>query len=410
VADPVFATGQQIGLLGGPLYTTYKVLGAAALARQKKGQAVYWLETNDADFSEINHFTYLDKKNSLKTLRWDKDTGGLSCGLILVDEKLTEILNIFFDDLTQTEWTKTLRELAMSCYRPGKTLREASSQLASALYGSLGVRIFDPSKDGFLKEIRPILEREIEAAKPGKQCNAFLRVNGKRLALFKTKTGVIFRDKRPADLESGVLLPNLKTRSVCQDAYFNTEVYVAGPGEVAYLAELGPWYRRHGVKPARIQRRMSAVLLEPRTKRLLQRCSLTAEEVLAKSREDLIKEIRTRESSVNLPEIKNQLSDITEEYLNRIEKLELDRKAVYNALTPVLKTILGRKRADINTALGRKPADAGELHDRLLPGGLHQERVFNLFYFMNRYGGLNFVQWLMQQHRFESQVLEVGRA
>ncbi|MCP5106082.1 MAG: bacillithiol biosynthesis BshC, partial [bacterium] len=60
-------TGQQIGLLGGPLYTVYKVLGAAHLAGKLNGNAVYWLETNDADFNEINHIDYLDAQGQLKT-------------------------------------------------------------------------------------------------------------------------------------------------------------------------------------------------------------------------------------------------------------------------------------------------------------------------------------------------------
>ncbi|RLE18422.1 MAG: hypothetical protein DRJ14_03710, partial [Acidobacteria bacterium] len=83
---------------------------------------------------------------------------------------------------------------------------------------------------------------------------------------------------------------------------------------------------------------------------------------------------------------------------------------VGKTLKPALKAALGRKRAEINAMVSRKLADAGELSDRLLPGGVPQERCFNLFYFMNRYGGLNFVQWVLEQHRFESQVLEVGHA
>ncbi|NOY23992.1 MAG: bacillithiol biosynthesis BshC [Acidobacteria bacterium] len=406
--NPVFVTGQQIGLLGGPLYTTYKVLGAVTLARQNDGNAVYWLETNDADFAEINHFTYLDKANHLKTLRWDKDTGGLSCGLIQADEELVEILNRFFDDLTPTEWTESLRKLALSCYQPGEMLGKASFNLASALYGGFGIRVFDPSDDKFLSEIRPILEAEISATEPGKQCNAFLRVNGKRLALFKTETGVVFRDNRPADLETGRLLPNLKTRNICQDAYFGTDTYVAGPGEMAYISELGPRYVRHGVQKARVQRRMSAVLLEPRTKRLLERIGLTVAEVTGQEREALLKFVRNRESGVNFSALKAELSQKTKAYLDVVEQMGLDSKRMRKALAPAVQEALGKRRSGLNAAIQQKLSDTGELSDRLLPNGLPQERVFSLFYFMNRYGYLNFVQWLLDRHRFESQILEVG--
>ncbi len=410
MASPVFVTGQQIGLLGGPMYTVYKVLGAVTLARRENGNAVYWLETNDADFAEINHFTYLDKANQLKTLRWDKDTGGLSSGLIPVDEKLVEILNRFFDDLAPTEWTESLRELAISCYQPGSTLGKASFRLASALYGNLGIRIFDPSEDAFLSEIRPILKAEIAATKTGEQCNAFLRVDGKRLALFKTETGLVFRDKGPANLEIGQLLPNLKTRNVCQDAYFKTDTYVAGPGEVAYISELSPWYARHGVQKARVKRRMSAILIEPRTKRLLERSGLTVAELIGQGKETLLKHVRNRESGVDFSALDSKLSQKTEEYLNFVDQLGLDRRTVQKTLEPAVKAALGKKRSEINTAIQQKLSDTGELSDRLLPYGLPQERIFNLFYFMNRYGGLNFVQWVVDRYRFESQVLEVEHA
>jgi len=410
MASPVFVTGQQIGILGGPLYTLYKVLGAVTLARRESGNAVYWLETNDADFAEINHFSYLDKANQLKTLRWDKDTGGLSSGLIPVDAQLVEVLKRFFEDLTPTEWTGSLRELAISCYQPGSTLGEASFRLASALYGNLGIRIFDPSEDGFLDEIRSILEAEIAATETGEQCNAFLRVNGKRLALFKTETGLVFRDKRPANLDMGQLLPNLKTRNVCQDAYFKTDTYVAGPGEVAYISELGPWYKRHLVQEARVQQRMSAILIEPRTKRLLERSALTVLDVTEQEKESLLKNVRNRESGVDISSLNNDLSEKTEEYLNFVDQMGLDRKTVQKNLEPAVKAALGKKRSEINTAIQQKLSDTGELSDRLLPGGLPQERVFNLFYFMNRYGALNFVQWVLDRYCFESQILEVGHA
>jgi uncharacterized protein YllA (UPF0747 family) len=82
-------TGQQLGLLGGPLYTTYKVLGAIHYAHEINGNHIYWLESNDADFSEINHIDYLDANSELRTLTWDIDSQGYSCGLIEIDSLLS---------------------------------------------------------------------------------------------------------------------------------------------------------------------------------------------------------------------------------------------------------------------------------------------------------------------------------
>ncbi len=60
-------TGQQVGLLGGPLYTPFKAATALARARQatesgKQHVAIFWLATEDHDFAEINHVTFPSRK------------------------------------------------------------------------------------------------------------------------------------------------------------------------------------------------------------------------------------------------------------------------------------------------------------------------------------------------------------
>ena len=190
----VVVTGQQIGLLGGPLYTTYKVLGAARHAKEIGGRAVYWLETNDANFNEINHVDYIDADGRLKKLTWDILSGGLSCGLIPVDDPLVALLNTFFDTIRQMPHTGDLRALALNCYRPGRTLGEASRLLAAELFGRLGVALFDPSAKEFREFSRPMLMREAERTPPGAQCNLFCMMGDKRKAVFRDDKGFRLRD------------------------------------------------------------------------------------------------------------------------------------------------------------------------------------------------------------------------
>ena len=105
----------------------------------------------------------------------------------------------------------------------------------------------------------------------GEQCNLFCMVGKQRKAVFRKNSGFHLRDGTPVDLSRHVLVPNVKTRSVCQDAYFHTHTYIAGPGEVRYLAGLGPVFRFHGVKEAAVQPRMSISLIEPRVRRIMKK-------------------------------------------------------------------------------------------------------------------------------------------
>ena len=146
--------------MGGPLYTTYKVLGAIHLAGQLNGAAIYWLETNDADFNEINHIDYLDDQGQLKTLTWNIDTHGYATGYIEVDETLEKLLETFFSTIRQTEFTPGLKKMVLDCYRKGRILADASQDLAEVLFGHFKIRFFTPFDWEFKKFSQRILRRE----------------------------------------------------------------------------------------------------------------------------------------------------------------------------------------------------------------------------------------------------------
>src|SRR5690242_21084928 len=66
-------TGQQTGLLTGPLYTIYKALSAVRAAECLRGRGfnavpVFWAATEDHDFAEVNEAFVLDGIGELKRL------------------------------------------------------------------------------------------------------------------------------------------------------------------------------------------------------------------------------------------------------------------------------------------------------------------------------------------------------
>src|SRR5436190_16916719 len=65
---PAVVTGQQAGLLGGPLFTLGKLLGAIALARSTGAVPVFWIECDDADIKEVDQVRLLDDEGTLRTL------------------------------------------------------------------------------------------------------------------------------------------------------------------------------------------------------------------------------------------------------------------------------------------------------------------------------------------------------
>lgn len=403
-------TGQQIGLLGGPLYTAYKVLGAAVRAKENSGRAIYWLETNDADFNEINHIDFLDAGGSLRTLTWDIDSRGYSCGLITIDRQLPQLLESFFSAIHQTEFTPTLRKLALHCYQPGRTLGEASMLLARELLDEIPIRLFDPMDSDFRQFSREILLKEAEKTPVGEQCNLFAMDGPRRRAVFREQGGFRFRDGETVDLHRLPLVPNVKTRSVCQDAYFATDEYIAGPGEVKYLGEMTDQFRFHGVKPAAVVPRMSVTLIEPRLRRLLDKTGLAVNDVLTLSREELLQQRLARHSGFDMKAVMEEAHRLSQQFLEDIAALGLDTTALRKKLGQEIKAAAGKKRAlekERHQTLLRATA---QLVDALMPFGKRQERVFNLFYYMNLYGGQDFIQWLYRHYDWNADILEVTNA
>jgi uncharacterized protein YllA (UPF0747 family) len=65
-------TGQQVGILLGPLYSTLKIISAIRLAEELRNEyshcdfiPVFWMATEDHDVEEINHASVLGK-----TFKW----------------------------------------------------------------------------------------------------------------------------------------------------------------------------------------------------------------------------------------------------------------------------------------------------------------------------------------------------
>jgi len=401
-------TGQQIGLLGGPLYTTYKVLGATLLAGKLKGKAVYWLETNDADFEEINRINYLDAQGSLQSLRWEKNSRGFSCGFIDVDKKLVNLLNLFFDTIHQTEFTEGLKKIALDAYVPGKRLGEASIDLAKSLFGTLKISLFDSQNTDFLQASRDTLLKEAERTEPGNQANLFCMVNKKRVAVFRTETGFFSRKGESLDLRKYNLVPNVMTRNVIQDLYFGTHTYVAGPGELEYIKKLDEMYASYGVKKARVINRMSVTLIEPRIRKLLKKLDVGISDIIEKKRDEFLYGITRKIIGFDAKQVLKEGKELTDDYITGIDKLGLDTKKIRKLLYGQVKEMVGTKRALEKNAQVSLLQKAGFLYDNVYPFGKRQERVFNLFYYLNLYGGITFINWLIKNYNPDLNILEIN--
>jgi uncharacterized protein YllA (UPF0747 family) len=202
-------------------------------------------------------------------------------------------------------------------------------------------------------------------------------------------------------------VPNVKTRNVCQDAYFDTHTYIAGPGEIKYIRELDPIYEFHGVRKADVVPRMSVTLIEPRVTRSLKKYHIRLQDVFESEKPKLLKKVLKEQTGFDYQGLSQKAKQLTRDYLDNLKKIGINISKTERDLHQAIKKNLGKQRTEEKTK-GEKALKAAEnLSDLLMPFGQKQERVFNLFCYMNLYGGLAFIDWLYERYDPSLEVLEI---
>jgi bacillithiol biosynthesis cysteine-adding enzyme BshC len=302
---PVVVTGQQVGLLGGPLYVLLKA--ATAIARAKQATAatgvehvpVFWLATEDHDLEEVDQVSLLSK-TAVETLRLPKVRVGGPVGEIAFDGQIDALL----DQASQLMGYAPVCELLTECYRAGATFGEAFARLMARLFAEHGLVVMDAARRDShalgARALRAAIEQaeELEAAliarsaeleAAGYHAQVLVKAGASLLFLVSEVDGMRTRQalRRGADglwkagagaaaasytteelleileREPERLSPNALLRPVFQDTILPTVAYVGGPAEVAYFAQSSVLYERVLGRVTPILPRLSATLIEP---------------------------------------------------------------------------------------------------------------------------------------------------
>ncbi len=423
-------TGQQVGLLGGPLLTLLKAATAVARAQQATEQTgqqhvpVFWLATEDHDLDEVDQVS-LPGKQAVETLRLGLRSHGDEVGDVVVGAAIEGLLEQVDELLGYGPVCDLLRE----CYVPTATLGEAFARLMTRLFTAQGLIVMDASGRAFHAlgsvVLKAAIERanELEAAllartrdlesagyhaqvlvKPGSSLLFLIdSASGSRTALRRVAEGwkagntsytagelLAILDESPERLS-----PNALLRPVFQDAILPTAAYVGGPAEVAYFAQSAVLYENILGRITPVLPRFSATLIEPAIATVMARDEVSLKDVFeAKTIEQMTQRLGARampiEGKRRLAAVGNtmdkELAALTD-YLGSMDA-SLGRSAVVSAskmryqmnrLRRMAATFEVQKEASLH-----KHATAMMLH--LFPDAHPQERVLAGVWFVGRFG------------------------
>ncbi len=191
------------------------------------------------------------------------------------------------------------------------------------------------------------------------------------------------------------LSTNVVLRPLAQDSVFPVLAYVGGPGETSYFALYGGIYHHFGRRLPIIYPRPNVTLIEPAVRRHLGKCGLSPEqaldlEVLERAKEGCLKE-------ADPVGIDGLFDRITGEFREGYAAVSGALARLHPSLESLAVKNLGRVTAEVDwlrdKAWQQLRQNCRETVRRfetmeayLRPLGDYQERVFNLFAYLAKYG------------------------
>ena len=432
LADPavrVVVSGQQPGLLGGPLYSLAKMVAVSrwAAALEAAGQpavAVFWVATEDHDWAEVSTATVLGAEGP-KTFDLGPDPEPLTpVGMRTLGPGVEEALRGMAEAVPgdrYAEWVRTLGRW----YRPDARFGEAFCRLMAHLLGERCPLLLDAMLPALKAAERPWLRRlverrqELEAAQARRDAEVeargyHLQVSPQRgaspLFLFRHgarrriewREGEAFALRGGQDgsgtvqelLETieenpGVVSPGVLARPAIQDAVLGTAIQVVGPGELAYMAQAAVTHEVLGVEPTHVALRPQTLVLEARQVERLEELGLPLG-VLLGDRGGLDRWLAERNGG-----------DLVTPVRRRMEEALAELRDPAVAADPGLERPFEKTREQILRALdlfGEKAVAAAarknevvnrrvqQVRDACMPAGKLQERIVASAHYPGKYG------------------------
>ena len=431
-------TGQQLGLFVSPLYTVYKILTTIIFTQKLSAEIknynfvpVFWLEGEDHDFAEINHAHYFDRNSNLTEViheEYNAETG-LSISKRSISEQISAIIDTLQTEIIDTEFSETLFDQLRNIWKAGRRWNLAFADQIRLLLEDTGLLIFNPSDEKVKRSSQPFFRYLIE--NNSKIVNAFSEQSsnlqnsgfdnqvfvdtdksyiflsyegGPRIALQKKGTEQFILKDSEMPLEKRDLLNILEknpewfsstvlTRPIWQSWMLPVLSYIAGPGEIAYWAQLKKGFESFNVQMPHVMPRLSFTMLEPKIQRLMKKYSIDINDIT----NDLNNFIREQIQRTQNPELENEFRQIKDQLSASSKKIQIQIETIDPTLKSVIQKTFDNADNTIeklqNRILRRVEEKESlavqhftEIHQNIYPNRIPQERIISSIYFLNKYG------------------------
>ncbi len=434
-------TGQQIGLFLGPLYTFYKAASAVAVANAIARETgircvpIFWLQTEDHDYDEINHCHVLVPDAAPLRLQLDSDFADgrgpatrVSVGHRRLGLEVTALLDAVEQSLQTLPHADEFLRLLRKRYVPGETLAAAFAGVLAELFAEEGLLVLNPRCAAVATLAVPsyrqvLLEHDAIAAAlmtraldlraagyseqvPVRKDTALLFFHdganvatGPRYRLQRYADGwaipgrILSQDELDRDLKKEPLRFSTSAllRPLVQDSLLPTVAYVGGPGEINYLAQLAPLYGLFAQTQPMAVPRARFRCLDDQSLKLLRKLDLLAKDVETPKAE-LLRKLAARGSSIYQdlealrPRLMAEVTQRLEEFATADATLQASVRKTANSIAHNLDKFAARCQRTLLERDQVTKQRVERLQSFLFPQDTPQERYYALPYFACKYG------------------------
>lgn len=427
--------GQQAGLLTGPLLVIYKCISTIQLAKQAQKELnvpvvpIFWIAGEDHDMDEINH-VMLPKNNTAKKVSLKSASSVKSSASLWKWNKddVQPWLKDVFRSFGETAFTSDLLAETERILDESDSIVTFFAKLLSKWFYEEGLILLDSGDPEYKKLQSTILKEMIvhnseidkafndrteELCQGGysapievqaNNAHLFYTNNQERILLYRDENGFSSKEKDFTISESELLEEvvkhpekfsnNVVTRPLMQEFLLPVLSFVAGPGEIAYWAVLGKVFSRFNRMMPILTPRLSFTLVTNQVNELLQSKKITVQQVLENGTAGYKREW----FALNRPiETFETFQSVRAEFISSYDKLIKLAVDIDSKLLPVadqnIKRILSeidymenKLEQRVRKKVKEPLAEFDEIMLQLKPTEILQERVWNIYQFVNEEG------------------------
>lgn len=427
--------GQQAGLLTGPLYTIHKIISIILQAREQSEHLnvpvipVFWIAGEDHDFEEINHiFTYQNHHLRKKRIQVNDIRKEPVSTRKIDQQKAQSWLDEIFSTFQETNHTKELYKKTAEALKQSKSYVDFFAILINQLFEGEGLVLVD-SNDSELRKLETdyfiqIVEHSEQMSKnvveeinhlqekgylisldaSSHDGHLFYHLDDERLLLYREGNKWVTKDEQIVFTKDELIETikqspekfsnNVVTRPIMQELVFPVLSFIGGPGEIAYWSVLKSSFEILGLQFPIVTPRMSITLFKHSHLKQTEQLGMNIRSIINQGTREYKLNWLNRQTMLPIDdvveEVKKEITKIHQPIQELASSIQSDLSSLAEKNLLIMKKELDFIKKRLTQTVKQKNEKTISIFDELAcfynPTDGLQERVWNIYYFLNLFG------------------------